>query len=279
LNGAEKEDQICHEIIERFRNASFASCDREFNAIGFSSSYFSGFERFHLNRVTFQKLLIPHIFPEDKVCVCVDAGMIFGKHLGAFLGRLDQYRGSIIRAFSTPSHASLQQNQLDIPRHELYPAGGILVLDNELYLKERFFERSVVCFDQLKSRIVYGEQDLICFTARGGELGALTDIHLREHVDLASPDIWTQAERINKLYKSRDFFYLKHVGLFKPWLKWVLNPAKSIYLSYISSMPSDVYNVMEAKFLKEKHNAMPEQHKLFAQQELQRYEAYLSSVR
>jgi hypothetical protein len=70
---------------------------------------------------------------------------------------------------------------------------------------------------------------LLSLALANGELSDLPECGVRCHIDLSSEN-WEESEHYEQLYESRDFFYIKHQGLFKPWAKWVLHPAKSIYL-------------------------------------------------
>jgi lipopolysaccharide biosynthesis glycosyltransferase len=279
LNEHSENDHKSHNLIMRF-NACFNLLDPNFktvDAVAFNSEYFSEFQRFHLTRATFQKLLLPYIFPDENLTLCIDAGMIFGSGLNDFLADVENRPESAITAFTVPSNTAVHESQLDMARHELYPGGGTLLFNNALYLKGNFLFRADDFFKANKTRLIYGEQDLICFVAGPNELKSFDEKYLRKHIDLASIDTWQQSGELHKLYLTQNYLYVKHVGVFKPWLRWVLNPNKSIYLDYIKSTEAIFHEIFTDEFLMAKHDRIDERHVHFARQELIRYEMFLST--
>jgi hypothetical protein len=78
------------------------------------------------------------------------------------------------------------------------------------------YDRFVLAFKIHRERLVHAEQDLLCLTLENSDLNAFPQCGTRCHIDLASFD-WGAKKQHERLYKSRDSFYIKHVGSFKPW--------------------------------------------------------------
>lgn len=247
-----------------------------FSSIAVRSNYFNNFSRFHLTSATLQKLVFPAIFPSEEICVSIDAGMIFGTKLTEFIAHLEKPSLPAITAFTTAANTTLQHNQLTIAHHDLYPAGGILAFRPAIYNKNNLLERCINTYENLRDDIIYGEQDIICFTLKDSELSDFSYYGERIHIDLANEQTWTDSDKLVETYISKNYFYMKHVGMFKPWRRWVLSPAKSIYSHALSKLPAAINALTKHPRLIGQHASSDKFSGLFFERQLLLYEENLS---
>jgi hypothetical protein len=191
-------------------------------------------KRYHFSSTILYKAIIPQAFLHYEHILLFDCGMIFGHRLHDFLEWVGQSISSCtiapIAAFCVPSAMGDLSGELKGYAHNpLYPTGGTLYFDVKRYEKYLIYDRLVSNFKRYRERLIYAEQDLLCLTLEGAELSTFPECGPRCHIDLASGD-WGVGKQHERLYESRDFFYIKHVGSFKPWKKWVLHPSKAIFL-------------------------------------------------
>lgn len=272
-----KEDYLFEEIISealiRFKN--IFNNKIEIFSIAVNSNYFSDFNKFHLTSATLQKLTIPAIFPSQDLCLSVDAGMIFGREVSYFIEQLKRPSEAAITAFTTQAVSSLIENQLDIPHHNLYPAGGILAFRPEIYNKNDLLKRCVETYSNLRDLITYGEQDIICFTVKNNELEDFNLPITKIHIDLANLISWSDSEILVEQYLTKNYFYMKHVGVFKPWKRWVLSPAKSIYIDALNNLPEEIKILINIPQINNQHASTDKFSTIFFEQQLMLYENYL----
>ncbi|MFP5392251.1 MAG: hypothetical protein ACLGI6_12015 [Gammaproteobacteria bacterium] len=199
-------------------------------------------QRYHFSSAILYKLVLPQVFPTYEHIVLFDCGMLFGRRVAAFL---DGIAERIARADIAPIGAfccdptlpgALGENLRHHPHNTRYPAGAILYFDVARYAEARLYERFVQGFHAFKHELAYGEQDLMCLTLREDELSDFGERDDRHHIDMAGPDTWFRMPEYERLYASGDHFYIKHVGSFKPWKKWVLHPAKGLYLRQFEAL-------------------------------------------
>lgn len=213
-----------------------------FQTVQLTGNAFSGYvQRAHFSSAILYKAILPQAFQHCEHILLFDCGMIFGKQLPGFI---DQVRSGItkksigvVAAFCEPSNqeSGLREDLRSLPHHALYPGGMVLFFDVVRYRRNAIAERLLANFNTYREQLVYAEQDLLCLTLQGSELTAFSEDALRRHIDLASPD-WQAVAEDTRLYSSRDFVYIKHVGSFKPWKKWVLHPSKGIFLKERSTL-------------------------------------------
>lgn len=245
------------------------------SCIAVQSSYFKDFSKFHLTSATLQKLIIPKIFPSEEICLSIDAGMIFGNETIKFLNQVEQPSDAAITAFTTIANLTLQENQLKIEHHNLYPAGGILAFRPPIFNQQHLLERCIDTYQNLRNEIVYGEQDIICFTLKDFELANFTYTGPRIHIDLANEQSWSNHKSLEQTYLSKNYLYMKHVGVFKPWRRWVLSPAKSIYIHAVSHLPSPINILTKHPKIACQHSSSDKFSSLFYEQQLSMYEENL----
>jgi lipopolysaccharide biosynthesis glycosyltransferase len=247
----------------------------ELTSVAVNSNYFMNFSKYHLTSATLQKLIIPAIFPSEDLCVSVDAGMIFGDEVPFFIKQLQRCSKAAISAFTTEAIITLRKDQLGLPHHDLNPAGGILAFRPKIYNKNNLLNRCVETFDNMREHIFYGEQDIICFTLKNDELDDFNFQITRIHVDLADYGSWTESEITVEKYLTKHYFYMKHVGVFKPWKRWVLSPAKSIYLDALNNLPEEIKFLLNKPEVNCQHTATDKFSEIFFEQQLKIYENYL----
>jgi lipopolysaccharide biosynthesis glycosyltransferase len=272
-----KEDYIFEEIIAealiKFQN--IYNNKIELFSIAVNSNYFLNFDKFHLTSATLQKLTIPAIFPSEDLCLSVDAGMIFGHEVPYFIEQLKRPSEAAITAFTSEAVSTLLNNQLDIPHHKLYPAGGILAFRPEIYNKINLLDRCVETYNNLRELITYGEQDIICFTVKNNELDDFNFPITKIHIDLANLTSWTESETLVEKYLSKNYFYMKHVGVFKPWKRWVLSPSKAIYIDALNNLPEEIRILINTPQISKQHTSIDKFSPIFFEQQLILYENYL----
>lgn len=243
-------------LIQRFEKLlKIEYPELNFSSIILHSSYFLEFERYHFNRSNLQKLTFPEIFREEKTCISIDAGMILGKELKVLLEEISSDEQFTVKAFTKCSDECMPKNQKRFKRNKYYPAGGILAFNNNNYMKANILNRLVSGFEIFRSDLIYPEQDLMCLTLIDNELKAFNHKFKYFNIDMTDQENWSKF-RINEyknLYIEKDFLYMKHIGSFKPWHKWVLNPIKSIYLNEISKSIDKFGVIFNDKLLQDKH--------------------------
>ena len=191
-------------------------------------------KRYHFSSAIMYKAIIPQAFPHYEHILHFDSGMIFGHRLHDFLAHVEE---NIRSRTIAPMAAFCVKTELGDLRAELksydhnalYPDGIILYFDVARYGQASIYDRFVLAFKLHREQLIYAEQDLLCLILRNGELSEFHECGMRCHIDLASSD-WSANEQHEGIYKSRDYFYIKHVGSLKPWKKWVLHPSKAIFL-------------------------------------------------
>ena len=246
-------------------------------SIAVRSTYFKDFTKFHLTSATLQKLIVPAIFPSEELCMTVDAGMIFGRGLPSFIDYVNSNSKAPVTAFATDSLMMLQENQKRLIHNKLYPAGGILAFRPKSYNDKNLLERCVRTFSEMRQHIIYGEQDIICFTMKDHELESFPPDWQRVHIDLADEKSWGESDNLVKIYLAKNYLYMKHVGVFKPWLQWVLSPAKSIFINAASELPPPILNLTAHPRIRAQHATTDKFSSLFFERQLSLYEDYLKS--
>lgn len=231
---------------------------------------FDGYvKRHHFSNAILYKAIIPQAFAHYDHILLFDCGMIFGQQLHDFLIWVENHIRSrkiaTMAAFCVPSDRAdgLSSELMHFPHHALYPAGGTLYFDVARYRQASIYDRLVSAFTIHRERLVYAEQDLLCLTLQPDELSAFDECGTRCHIDLAASD-WGASEDHVRLDRSRDCFYIKHVGSFKPWKKWVLHPSKSIFLKERKKIVS-LLGMGDLEFLRDSES-FPENVGFLAQQ-------------
>jgi lipopolysaccharide biosynthesis glycosyltransferase len=202
--------------------------------------------------------------------------MIFGNKTSDFLARVQEPSIAAITAFTTAASETLHQSQITIEHHALYPAGGILTFRPTTYNSNNLLNRCIKTYQTLRDQIIYGEQDIINFTLQGTELSDFSFDEKRIHIDLANNASWSESDNLVQAYLSRDYLYMKHVGVFKPWRRWVLSPAKSIYTHALSKLPEAIYLLTKHPKLACQHASSDKFSPRYFEQQLQMYEEHLS---
>ncbi len=266
-------EALISEALVHFQNEYCGKI--EFSCVAVHSSYFKNFSKFHLTSATLQKLVIPAIFPTEEICLSIDAGMIFGQGTADFLDQVARPSDAAITAFTSAADTSLQTSQLEIEHHTLYPAGGILAFRPEIYRSKDLLKRCDATYQNLRNEIIYGEQDIICFTLKDSELADFASFGKRIHIDLANDQSWVKADEFVQTYISQQYLYMKHVGVFKPWRQWVLSPAKSIYLHAVNKLPEAVKILTSHPKLVCQHSSKDKFSELFSERQFQLFEEHL----
>lgn len=281
LEGPEDEKKIDFENIELIKKfveiTKNTYPNTNFNSITLNSKYFSHFEKYHFNRSNLQKLVFAEIFKNEEICLSVDAGMILGDEFKKIIQEVNNDSNFTVKAFTQKSDALLTNSQLKKYHHDLYPAGGILAFNNWKFKESNLLNRLLVNFDNYKTDLIYPEQDLMCMTLTENELVNFRSDYTFYNLDMALGDNWgkDKIQNYENIYISGKYLYMKHIGLFKPWLKWVLNPLKSIYLNEIS-IASDCYSIFNETLLRSKHIYFNENVSKFLVPQLDLLEKYCS---
>lgn len=249
----------------------------QFSCVAVQSHYFKNFSKFHLTSATLQKLVIPAIFPTEDICLSIDAGMIFGEKMSEFISCVEKPSAAAITAFTTAASATLQESQLAIGHHALYPAGGILAFRPAPYNNNDILNRCIATYENHREQIIYGEQDIITFTLREGELSDFSYDEKRVHIDLANDASWVEADYHVRTYLSEEYLYMKHVGVFKPWRRWVLSPAKAIYKHAVNKLPEGVFRLTKHPKITSQHASTDKFSATFFERQLEIYEEHLSA--
>ena len=226
-------------ILQVFqRNIQSRDVLAELRLVVLQGSQFTDFiQRFHFSNAILYKAAIPTVFKHYEHILLFDCGMIFGWRLNDFIHRLEEsicnQEMSLMGAFCYPPNinGALSQDLQAFPHNMLYPSAAVLYFDVKRYNQSAIYERYLNAYAAYREKLRYAEQDLFCLVLKEAELTAFRDDQvLRCHIDMASVDSWSQIAKYEAIYASRDYLYLKHIGSFKPWEKWVLHPAKAIYL-------------------------------------------------
>jgi lipopolysaccharide biosynthesis glycosyltransferase len=234
-------------------------------------------QRYHFSSAILYKLVLPQVFADYEHIVLFDCGMLFGQRVAGFLERIAARAASdatcAIEAFCVdpdgPGALSEQLQQL--PHNALYPAGVILYFNVRKYAAAQVYARLVAAFGHYKGALIYAEQDLLCLTLGEGELGALAEHDARHHIDMADQASWYRMPEYEALVAAGDYLYLKHIGSFKPWKKWILHPAKALYLRALARL-APVVGEERMAVLYDEH-AFPADTR-FLQQQLSLLESY-----
>jgi lipopolysaccharide biosynthesis glycosyltransferase len=193
-------------------------------------------QRYHFSSAILYKAALPIILPTYENILFFDCGMIFGLQVGDFIRtlKMDIQNGemSAVGAYCVSPYidGALNLALQSHPHHVLYPTAAVLYFDVNRYNELSIYARYLAAYATYRNQLLYAEQDLLCLVLNEGELGAFSTKESKCHIDMASPASWNEVALYEENYVSRDFLYLKHIGSFKPWKKWVLHPAKSIYL-------------------------------------------------
>lgn len=193
-------------------------------------------QRFHFSSAIMYKIVLPQIFPTLAHIVLFDCGMLFGRATADFLDALEariarDELAPIAAYCGSPEHPGALATHLQaLPHNRLYPSAVILYFDVARYVAAGLYERIVTGFAHYRDSLIYGEQDLLCLLLREGELSAFDERDDRLHINMNLDDSWLRCAEYEAAYAAKDYFYLKHIGSFKPWKKWILHPAKAIYL-------------------------------------------------
>jgi lipopolysaccharide biosynthesis glycosyltransferase len=193
-------------------------------------------QRFHFSSAIMYKIVLPEIFPDYGHIVLFDCGMLFGRATGDFLAALE---ARIARADLGPiaAYCGLAEHEgwlaphlQAFPHNRLYPSAVILYFDVASYAAAGLYQRILEGFAHYRESLLYAEQDLLCLILREGELGDFEARDDRLHIDMAEEASWMRMDEYRTAWAAKDYFYLKHIGSFKPWKKWILHPAKGFYL-------------------------------------------------
>jgi lipopolysaccharide biosynthesis glycosyltransferase len=238
LSSGTPEDTRVAQVLHRFTSGLASRHPTvAIDLVSLSGSVFDSYvPRHHFSKAILYKLALPKAFPHWSKILLLDCGMIFGVQLPGFLDAIEQFNTR-----DTPPAAAAYCVEADgptglstalsaLPHHSLYPAGGTLYFDTRQYHQGGVYERLITAFHETREQLQYAEQDLLCLTLRGDELKALPETGPRCHIDLAGTESWQQIAAHLGLYESGRHVYIKHVGSFKPWRRWVLHPSKAIFL-------------------------------------------------
>jgi lipopolysaccharide biosynthesis glycosyltransferase len=193
-------------------------------------------QRFHFSSAIMYKIVLPEIFPDYGHIVLFDCGMLFGRATGDFLAALEARivradLGLIAAYCCVAEHeGALAPHLQSVPHNRLYPSVVILYFDVARCAAASLYPRILAGFAHYRDILLYGEQDLLCLVLREGELGDFEPCDDRLHIDMADEASWMRMDEYQAAWAAKDYFYLKHIGSFKPWKKWILHPTKGFYL-------------------------------------------------
>lgn len=228
---------LSREALSEFKEKSIPVFGHDaLNIIEINGNIFDGHvKRHHFNSTILYKIVIPKVVGLYRHIIVFDCGLIFGIYLKKFISavrtQIEDKTISTVAAFCLKSAEVKNSSALlqGKSTNALYPAGVILYFDVQKYDEIKLYERFLACFFDYREELIYAEQEILCLTLKEGELGQLAECGMRYHMDLATSD-WCQASDDVKFYSSKQYLYVKHVGSFKPWKKWVLHPSKAIFL-------------------------------------------------
>lgn len=193
-------------------------------------------QRFHFSNAILYKAALPKIFPAYENILLFDCGTIFGIQVVDFIRRLRQgiqnCEMSAVGAFCVSPYVAgaLSVALQAYPHNALYPSAAVLYFDVNRYNQLSIYEKYLAAYATYRNSLQYAEQDLFCLVLSEGELSDFSDSWIKCHIDMAAPESWSRLDAYEEIYAGRNCLYLKHIGSFKPWKRWVLHPAKSIYL-------------------------------------------------
>jgi len=275
-------DLAAAQVLQVFKDSirsKFAQVD--LRLIVLQGNQFSDYvQRFHFSNAILYKAALPNIFPTYEHILFFDCGMIFGLQVLDFIDRLRKniQKGemSVVAAYCvSPNVSGALSTELQVyPHNSLYPSAAVLYFDANRYNELSIYERFLAAYATYRDRLQYAEQDLLCLVLREGELSNFPDKEFKCHIDMASPGSWNEFDTYETIYANRSYLYLKHIGSFKPWKKWVLHPAKSIYLCELHKLEKLIG--MEALSILRDGELFPVNMGFLAQ-ELMRLEAYYES--
>lgn len=231
------DDVPSHEVLNEFKNKSSALFGGNIiNIIEIKGDIFNDYiNRNHFNSTVLYKIVIPKVLGSYHHILVFDCGLIFGTCLSDFINfvvkRIEDKTIAAVTAFCTPSSELSKLNPLlSIDSNKChYPAGVILYFDVRKYELNNMYERFISCYLRHRESLVYAEQEILCIALDEDELGQFQECGPRYHIDMAISD-WSQSSKDVSFYKHRKYLYMKHIGSFKPWKKWVLHPSKAIFL-------------------------------------------------
>jgi lipopolysaccharide biosynthesis glycosyltransferase len=238
LSSGTPEDTRVAQVLHRFTSGLASRHPTvAIDLVSLAGSVFDSYvPRHHFSKAILYKLALPKAFPHWSRILLLDCGMIFGKQLPGFLatieklGDLDTPPAVAAFCVHADSPSGLPKHLQALPHHNFYPDGGKLYFDTQRYTQADAYERFLAEFHATRDRLQYAEQDLLCLTLRGDELQTIPESGRRCRIDLADIESWSKVVEHQELHTSGDYFYIKHIGSFKPWRRWVLHPSKSIFL-------------------------------------------------
>lgn len=231
-------DQRAATILQTFHNnMQLRNARIDLRLVALNGNQFTDYvQRFHFSQAILYKAALPAVFHDYEHILFFDSGMIFGADVKEFvriieLGIHDDELATVC-AFCCRAdvNGALSEELRKYPHNALYPSAAVLYFDVKRYNEAKMWGRYLSAYAAYRQILQYAEQDLLCLVLQEGELKAFSDQYVRCHIDMALPENWHKIDTYEKTYFGREYLYLKHIGSFKPWKKWILHPLKSIYL-------------------------------------------------
>jgi hypothetical protein len=248
--------QLIGEVILQYAGV------KNINAISLNSSLFENFNRYHFTNSILYKLLLPQIV-EYYYILNIDAGFLSGDRIGILYENCrkvmdsHEFENAAVGAVCTPANVDLP---VELRRHShslLYPAGGIFLFNVEAYRRINLFDRLISKYHTFKDGLIWAEQDLLCLTAREGEL---LNLNFEEPILIEQLSIQGCWDAAPSQAETALFMLYKITGTLKPWKYWVLDPKKKFYLKrrneVLSGLDLNKYSVVKENRLKITHQPL-----------------------
>lgn len=167
---------------------------------------------FHVNWITFSKLLVPAALPKFSTkAIWLDSDMVVCSDLSA-LWNIDMEGKQLLAVHEgyETSRISLgipYWNELSLAPDEPYFNAGLLVFDLAQMRQQKFTERAMECLDQNQHRLQYNDQDVLNILL----------IHQWKKVDARWNYIPWGTEKGSLFREQKHPYIIHYAALPKPW--------------------------------------------------------------
>ncbi len=150
------------ELKNQFNNFSLDFVQVDENKIGLKDFILNSY----ITKATYYRFMIPKIFCDIKKLLYLDSDMIVKKDITElYLKNIDSYFLGAVKDYGSTKYINKLKNNLEIDKSHNYFNAGVLLLNNQKWIKENIFEKLLKIKEKYKTKLLCNDQDVLnkCF--------------------------------------------------------------------------------------------------------------------
>ena len=187
-------------------------------------------ECMHISKQTYYRYIIPKLKPQIKKCLYLDCDIVVNSSLNELwnIDLKDNYVAAVVELYNGSA-----EDKLSLGVNKYFNA-GVLLINNELWIKDNISETLFENQVKLKNKIRWQDQDVLNYTFNNRVLLISPKYNLQQNAYYDTIDY----DDIYDLNLSKSFPVIIHYnGCIKPWSKKCKHHLWKLYYRYLKHTP------------------------------------------